>query len=199
MNETDQNKKPRPIAHFLLTMLGAMIAISALATAMPDARPIAAIIVGIGGLALYFKGAKIMPEVPRSAYIAIMMSAILALPSSMEERVPTERPVYKTAQNVQSDKEKAKEESSKQAVWNAASQEAIKRKLKDPRSAEFRNVFFSDKGGSPVTCGEVNSKNSYGGFAGFQRFVAAGNTNLAFLETEVDDFATVWNKLCAGK
>lgn len=49
--------------------------------------------------------------------------------------------------------------------------------LKDPDSAKFRNVFMiEDKmigdAHYGVLCGEVNSKNSFGGFTGFHRFVA---------------------------
>ena len=50
--------------------------------------------------------------------------------------------------------------------------EAIASKLKDPGSAQFRNVklkLYIDK---PVVCGEVNAKNSYGGYVGFKRFIA---------------------------
>lgn len=49
--------------------------------------------------------------------------------------------------------------------------------LKDPDSAKFRDVFMiEDKmigdAHYGVLCGEVNSKNSFGGFTGFHRFVA---------------------------
>ncbi len=44
-------------------------------------------------------------------------------------------------------------------------------KLKDPYSAQFKNVRFSNgSGGVWVVCGEVNSKNSYGGYAGYTKF-----------------------------
>lgn len=39
--------------------------------------------------------------------------------------------------------------------------------LKDPSSAQFRNVVL--KGGA--VCGEVNAKNAFGGYVGFQHFV----------------------------
>lgn len=43
--------------------------------------------------------------------------------------------------------------------------------LKDPSSAQFRNVKYG-KGvpGAWPMCGEFNAKNSYGGYVGFQRF-----------------------------
>lgn len=42
-------------------------------------------------------------------------------------------------------------------------EDAVKYVLKDGESARFRNVIGN--------CGEVNSKNSYGAYAGFSRFV----------------------------
>ena len=41
---------------------------------------------------------------------------------------------------------------------------SVKNNLKDPESAQFQNV----KG----YCGEVNAKNSYGGYDGFKRFIS---------------------------
>ncbi|MGY8590652.1 hypothetical protein QRO08_15945 [Paracidovorax citrulli] len=45
--------------------------------------------------------------------------------------------------------------------------------LKDPDSAKFRNIKLAktDTAGAWVMCGEVNAKNSYGGYAGFGRFM----------------------------
>jgi len=47
-----------------------------------------------------------------------------------------------------------------------------------------------------MTCGEVNSKNSFGGYGGYQKFVSAGKAELTFLEEEVSDFNVVWNRKC---
>lgn len=43
----------------------------------------------------------------------------------------------------------------------------VREKLRDPASAEFSNVRVVSGG---IVCGEVNSKNGYGGYAGKQRF-----------------------------
>ena len=73
----------------------------------------------------------------------------------------------------------------------------MKAKLKDSKAAEFRNVFFHrGADGIPMTCGEVNSKNSFGGYTGFQKFVSGGSVDVTFLEEEVADFAPVWNRFC---
>lgn len=46
-------------------------------------------------------------------------------------------------------------------------QEKIKMQLKDPNSAQFKNVFVSS---AKNVCGEMNAKNSYGGYNGFSLF-----------------------------
>ncbi len=45
-------------------------------------------------------------------------------------------------------------------------------KLKDPESARFKNLRFVDYKGGKLICGEVNAKNSYGGYVGFAPFLA---------------------------
>ncbi|WP_298146319.1 hypothetical protein [uncultured Acinetobacter sp.] len=74
------------------------------------------------------------------------------------------------------------------AFKEVKAQGAVKQLLKDPDSAKFQNM--------DGMCGEVNSKNSFGAYTGYQRFVAA--PDLAILETEVpkDTFNEVWSNLC---
>jgi hypothetical protein len=43
---------------------------------------------------------------------------------------------------------------------------AVANSLKDPDSAQFRNVVYR----APHVCGEVNAKNGFGGYAGFKKF-----------------------------
>lgn len=44
--------------------------------------------------------------------------------------------------------------------------------LRDPSSAQFRNVRVVPFGQGSVICGEVNGKNAYGGYVGFVPFAA---------------------------
>jgi len=57
-------------------------------------------------------------------------------------------------------------------------QEAVKRRLRDPESAQFRDVRRCDK--PNAVHGEVNARNGYGGYAGFSAFFYA-NGEVAFL------------------
>jgi len=72
--------------------------------------------------------------------------------------------------------------------------------LSDPDSAKYENVAAYktqiDEGKPPLYsfCGMVNSKNQFGGYVGYQRFVATAK--LAMVETEYSDFGDVWDRLC---
>ncbi|MFV3402855.1 hypothetical protein ACNFIC_02720 [Pseudomonas sp. NY15463] len=65
--------------------------------------------------------------------------------------------------------------------------------LKDPENAQFRN----QRG----MCGEVNSKNSFGAFTGFQGFIA-GSKELVVLQRDSrlkpEEFSQLWSKFCSG-
>jgi len=85
----------------------------------------------------------------------------------------------------------------KKIGWMDRGMKTIRLKLKDGTSAKFQNVYFhKGSDGIPMTCGEVNSKNSFGGYSGFQRFISAGKPELTFLEDQVNDFNTIWNQFC---
>jgi hypothetical protein len=49
-----------------------------------------------------------------------------------------------------------------------AIEQEVKTLLRDPQSAQFRNIKANDK---HVFCGEVNSKNGFGGYGGFTKFL----------------------------
>lgn len=82
-----------------------------------------------------------------------------------------------------------KSERVKAIEQQASSSIALKKFLKDPDSAEVRN----HKG----NCGEVNSKNSFGGYTGFKRFIAS--PAVVVIEGEnmpSDEFQKTWEQVC---
>lgn len=75
--------------------------------------------------------------------------------------------------------------------------DAIKHQLRDPSSAEFRNVFISVKAdGVQAACGEVNSNNAFGGKTGFKRFVADGRVFAVLEKANDSEFNEVWSRFC---
>lgn len=87
-----------------------------------------------------------------------------------------------------------------QYAWVEKGKDAVRERLKDPESAQFKDTFFHhNKAYSPVACGQVNSKNSHGGYVGFQRFVSAGKPEFTFLENDmknIAEFNKTWTSLC---
>lgn len=55
--------------------------------------------------------------------------------------------------------------------------------VSDPSTAQFRNVIVSGTD-DPTVCGEINTKNAYGAYAGFTRFFSDGVV-LAFIEPPI--------------
>lgn len=62
---------------------------------------------------------------------------------------------------------KAREQREAQMI--AAAKKAIAYTLTDPDSANFREVYVAPN--EVAVCGQVNAKNSFGGYVGFRRFI----------------------------
>ena len=93
----------------------------------------------------------------------------------------------------------AAEKKAKQEKWFGAetivaAERAVRGELKDPDTAQFRDVranYSEDFG--VVACGRVNAKNDFGGYTGFRRFVSGGKS--VILEGR-DNFADAWVGAC---
>lgn len=113
-------------------------------------------------------------------------------PTNVAEAAPTEAASTKAKPDYM--------DSGKQFAWMERGKDAVRAKLRDPDSAQFRNVEFHAGGGVPMACGEVNANNGFGGKAGYERFIAAGS-QITVLESEMastQDMDEVWNKMCVG-
>ena len=90
---------------------------------------------------------------------------------------------------------------SREMTWILHHQELVRGRLKDGKSAEFRNQYVSRAGGAPIVCGEVNAKNSFGAYAGFERWIGAEPAIGVVLESDfaTGEFAPVWAKYCAQR
>ena len=83
---------------------------------------------------------------------------------------------------------------SKDFSYHYLAEQAVKARLKDPASATFRGQLV---GRSGIPCGEVNSKNSFGGYSGFTRYAASGGGTVFFEEDlPSGEFQKVWDQLC---
>lgn len=83
----------------------------------------------------------------------------------------------------------------------AQAQEFFKKSLKDPDSAQFRNVLYFEKTGSSGkpnknVCGEINAKNSYGGYVGFQPFYFSNGWGEVMTEKNKGLFVMMFDVVC---
>lgn len=81
--------------------------------------------------------------------------------------------------------------------WMRKGISAVKTKLRDSDAAKFRGVHINrGRDGISMICGEVNAKNAFGGYIGYQKFVSNGKTETTYLQEEVQDFYLVWKRFC---
>jgi hypothetical protein len=82
----------------------------------------------------------------------ILMTVICVVGCAGVDRVGPEVPLPRAAQQV--------------VMQSAANQ------MKDPNGAEFRNWHAFESQNGLIVCGEINAKNSFGGYVGFTHFIA---------------------------
>jgi hypothetical protein len=98
----------------------------------------------------------------------------------------------------EAEERKAQETVYSETAARTLAQLAIKDLLKDPGSAQFRNLGVNTlKNGVKVVCGEVNARNGFGGYSGFEGFISAGTPKTTFLQSRDSKFSDHWKKLCA--
>jgi len=71
--------------------------------------------------------------------------------------------------------------------------------LKDPDSAKYQDVgAYSPPAakGNVTFCGRVNSKNSFGGYNGYERFISAPNVGAWVQSSPGIKFNSVWHDIC---
>ncbi len=91
-----------------------------------------------------------------------------------------------------------------ESEFRTAGRQVVLDTLRDPASAQFRNVRRSwSPNGSATFCGQVNARNGFGGYTGFQRFIS-GATPSGRTSVQIDDqggsvgdyFERVWRSDC---
>ena len=80
------------------------------------------------------------------------------------------------------------------ATLTSLGEKYVKEKVLDPASAQFRNQIIGKQG---ATCGEVNAKDAFGAYIGFQRYISVAR-DLTLLAQDVTpaEFDASWQQLC---
>lgn len=87
--------------------------------------------------------------------------------------------------------------------FRSAAKRSLVGKLRQPTSAQFRNVYRRRTSTGQIFCGEINSRNGLGGMTGFVRFQAfAARDGRTYAEIDSEDgalgayFDMGWNRDC---
>ncbi len=87
--------------------------------------------------------------------------------------------------------EKRREEAAEQI---RLAEKYVREKVREPASAQFRNQFIGKQG---APCGEVNAKDAFGAYIGYQRYISVAR-DLTLLAQDVApaEFEASWLQLC---
>ncbi|MDN8035513.1 hypothetical protein [Burkholderia vietnamiensis] len=92
-------------------------------------------------------------------------------------------------EKVAAEKREATAEGDKEKQHRIAEVEAVVvASLKDPESAQFRDVFV----GVTYACGQVNARNGFGGYTGFNDFYVSGVSSFYFGQEHIADDAKAY-------
>lgn len=76
--------------------------------------------------------------------------------------------------------------------------QAVKEVMVDPSSAQFKDLFVVNGDMGQIVCGSVNGRNGFGGYTGYQHFIAIGNGAVVFDPSDEDPRLgpSVWSQKC---
>lgn len=84
-------------------------------------------------------------------------------------------------------------------VASVDAKKAVERLLRDPDSAEFRDVVGHEVTADHfVFCGAVNAKNGFGGYQGYRAFITLSSDE-AYIDDGKKEFRDMWEYVCTEK
>ena len=141
-------------------------------------------------VALAWIGSKLVPRSePAVAAAPVAMAEVL-----QEQAQQPEAPKPEPERPMTAAEKKTQQEKWFGAETIVAAERAVRRELKDPDSAQFKDVRanYTEEFGV-VACGRVNAKNELGGYTGFRRFVFGDGR--VILERR-DNVSDAWSGAC---
>jgi hypothetical protein len=90
-----------------------------------------------------------------------------------------------------SEEDKRREEA---ATLTRLGEKYVREKVREPASAQFRNQFIGKQG---APCGEVNAKDAFGAYIGYQRYISVARDLTMLAQDEPPaEFEASWAQLC---
>lgn len=195
---TQIRKEKRYIKCWLVITAGTLCMIGALGTMAQQSHKTATVLTILVPALLGYKLLK-----SRGARLFIAAFAVVAILLALNppdlSQIAAAREAH--AQTAVANSDNGVSEKTKESYFMEEAKDAVRSRLKDADSATFQKVrHYNSKQYGHIACGEVNAKNSFGGYTGFQRFFSNSTSSLTFTEQDMEpaDFAKTWNTLCAN-
>lgn len=84
-------------------------------------------------------------------------------------------------------------------VAGVDAKKAVQRLLRDPDSAEFKDVVGHEvASGQFIFCGAVNAKNGFGGYQGYRAFITLSSSD-AYIDDGKKEFRDMFEYVCTEK
>lgn len=129
--------------------------------------------------------------------IAIFVAAMIVVLSANRPPSTRSQSAGASTPHEVSDAEKEAERRRSAELSIVVAQRLVRQRLKDADSARFANTLAVRlPSGSTIVCGHVNARNSFGGYAGDEPFIAVGQTILFESDGKSGEFAKTWNESC---
>jgi len=81
-----------------------------------------------------------------------------------------------------------------EATLTRLAEKYVREKVREPDAALFRNQFIGKKG---APCGEVNAKDAFGAYIGYQRYISvARDLTLMAQDVAPAEFEASWSQMC---
>lgn len=81
-------------------------------------------------------------------------------------------------------------------TYQEVQKDAVRSRLRNPKSAKFSDVMTGSLKGTPIVCGRVNGENGFGGMTGAQRFISGGPITVVEEEMADGEMDNLWNTIC---
>lgn len=120
----------------------------------------------------------------KTSIALVVIIAGLASCGKSKQQIEQEARQREAAQRVEAERKQAEAEQKAIAEKTQRFKDQLLSSLRDPSSAQLRNLRIERGEGGEALCGEINAKNAYGGYVGFQPF-AVTEKKMANTESNV--------------
>ncbi|HHR6503129.1 TPA: hypothetical protein ACS8CD_003703 [Providencia alcalifaciens] len=137
------------------------------------------------------KNVNTLSLINSAIYLVVTMVLCWAILSYVNSGTSLFGDAYKERVELENIKKKSWQNSASEMNHVSIAEKRLKENLKDPSSADFKDSRIGSNG---TVCGQVNSKNGFGSYTGYKKYIQVGS--LTMIDDGSDDFKKQWVSYC---